>query len=219
MFTGIIEGLGAVKGITQKDKGFVFRIAPYFILDDPKQGESIAVNGVCLTATTIAPGFFTADASPETLSRSNLGDLKAGDVVNLERALRFSDRIGGHLVSGHIDGTGSILEKRPLGQFVLISVAVPQNFERYIIEKGSIALDGISLTVNNCGPGRFSVSIIPHTAGITTLDKREAGGKVNIELDIIGKYIEKLLMLKGPAGAAEEGKKLDQSFLARHGFM
>ena len=219
MFTGIVEGLGAIRQITRKDSGLVLEIAPCFVLDDPEEGESIAVNGACLTAASILSGSFKADVSPETISRSNLGDLKAGDVVNLERALRLSGRLGGHLVSGHIDGVGRILEKRPLGRFVLISVAVPLDFDRYIIEKGSIALDGVSLTVNSCGPGRLSVSMIPHTADITTLGRRKAGDKVNIELDLIGKYIEKLLRPKRPEGEAEKDDGFDRAFLARHGFI
>lgn len=218
MFTGIVEGLGRVKTVSPKGEGLVFIIEPGFELADPKEGESIAVNGVCLTALEISSKTFSVDISPETLSRSNLGEVRIGDAVNLERALRLSDRLGGHLVSGHIDGVGRITEKRPVGHFILFSVAVPHDFDRYIIEKGSIAMDGISLTVNSCLNGGFSVSVIPHTARITTLGQRRVGDKVNIELDLVGKYIEKLVMSRKPDDVKETAK-LNQTFLARYGFM
>jgi riboflavin synthase len=219
MFTGIVEGLGRIRAVAPNGEGLVFKIEPDFALTDPKEGESIAVNGVCLTALEISSKTFSVDVSPETLSRSNLGEIKIGDLVNLERALRLSDRLGGHLVSGHIDGVGRITEKRPVGRFVLFSVAVSHDFDRYIIEKGSIAVDGISLTVNSCPNGGFSVSVIPHTAQITTLGRRKVGDKVNIELDLVGKYIEKLVISRDRAGDAKEGARLDQTFLARHGFI
>ncbi|MGQ9498888.1 MAG: riboflavin synthase [Dissulfurimicrobium sp.] len=218
MFTGIVEGLGRIRAVVPKGEGLVFKIEPDFALIDSKEGESIAVNGVCLTALEISSKMFRADVSPETLSRSNLGELKTGDVVNLERAIRLSDRLGGHLVSGHIDGVGIITEKRPVGSFILFSVSIPQGFDRYIIEKGSIAVDGISLTVNSCSSTGFSVSIIPHTAQITTLGRRKIGDKVNIELDLVGKYIEKLVIPHN-SDDAKETAKLNKTFLARHGFL
>ncbi|MGB9711597.1 MAG: riboflavin synthase [Dissulfurimicrobium sp.] len=219
MFTGIVEGLGRVKAVSPKGNGLVFAIEPNFELDDPREGESIAVNGVCLTALGVSSGMFSADVSPETLSRSNLGDLRPGDMVNLERAVRFSDRLGGHLVSGHIDGVGRVIEKRSIGGFVIFTVAVPNGFDRYIIEKGSIAVDGVSLTVNGCSNGVFSVSVIPHTARITTLGRRRTGEKVNIELDLVGKYIEKLLVPVDRDRDKKGGAGLDQAFLARYGFI
>ena len=219
MFTGIVEGLGRIMAVAPKGEGLVFTIEPDFALTDPKEGESIAVNGVCLTALEISSKTFSADVSPETLSRSNLGVARVGDAVNLERAMMLSDRLGGHLVSGHIDGVGRITEKRHAGGFIIFSVAAPQGFDRYIIEKGSIAVDGISLTVNSCANGGFSVSIIPHTARVTTLGGRRPGDKVNIELDLVGKYIEKLVMSRDRAGDTKEGARLDQTFLARHGFI
>ncbi len=163
MFTGIVEGMGTIEGMRRTAKGLILEIRPEFSLVDPREGESIAVNGVCLTATTITESGFTADVSPETLSRTTLGGLKTGDKVNLERALRLTDRLGGHIVSGHIDGVGEILERRDLTDFILFKVSIPRGLSKYIIEKGSVAVDGISLTVNSCDDFSFSLAIIPHT--------------------------------------------------------
>jgi riboflavin synthase len=193
MFTGIIEGMGTIKGIKPSGEGLCFGIHPDFPIDDPKEGESISVNGVCLTGTTISESFFSADISPETLSRSTLGLHKKGARVNLERALRFSDRLGGHLVSGHVDCVGEIVEKKPVGKFTIFEISLSPELDRYIIEKGSIAVDGMSLTVNTCSPGRFSVAIIPHTAKLTTIGIKKTGDLVNIETDMIGKYVERFV--------------------------
>ena len=217
MFTGIVQGLGTVKGARRTAKGVVLDIRPDFPLDDPKEGESIAVNGVCLTATTISSSGFTADVSPETLSRTTLGALQPGHRVNLERALRLADRLGGHIVTGHIDGVGEILERRELADFTLFQVSIPQGLERYIIEKGSVAVDGISLTVNGCSGNAFDLAIIPHTARLTTLSFRRAGDKVNIEVDIVGKYIEKLLF-SSKQGSKGRGR-ISMEFLAEQGFL
>ncbi len=218
MFTGIIQGLGTVKSVRKMAEGSVLAIEPDFELDECELGESIAVNGVCLTATTISAASFTADVSPETLSRTTLGSLGPGSRVNLERALRLSDRLGGHIVSGHIDCTGEVIERRELRNFTLFSFRISSRYDRYLIEKGSVAIDGISLTVNSCGNGEFSVAIIPHTLGLTTLGFRKVGHRVNIELDVIGKYVEKLL--QGSGGSKEnEASALDTAFLARHGFL
>ncbi len=217
MFTGIVQGLGTITGIRRSGTGALLDIKAGFVLEEPQVGESIAVNGVCLTAVSISADAFTADVSPETLSRSTLGRLRPGYRVNLERALRLSDRLGGHLVSGHVDGVGRIMGKRVLSQFNLYTISVPDGLDRYIIEKGSVAVDGISLTVNSCSRGRFQVAVIPHTADITTMGLRDVGHEVNIEVDIIGKYIEKLLA----SGKSEEmprgGISLD--LLARNGFI
>ncbi len=218
MFTGIVQGLGTVKSVKKMAEGSVLAIAPDFVLEDPEEGESIAVNGVCLTATTISSDFFTADVSPETLSRSTLGELGPGSRVNLERALRLSDRLGGHIVSGHIDCTGQVLERKELRQFTLFRFRIDAKYDRYLIEKGSVTIDGISLTVNSCTSGEFSVAIIPHTLSITTLGFRKVGDRVNIEVDVIGKYVEKLLKGGMDAGAAGEGS-LDTEFLAKYGFI
>ncbi len=217
MFTGIIEGLGRISSIRHAGRGVSLAIESGFPLEDPEIGESIAVNGVCLTATSISLGAFTAEVSPESLSRTTLGNLKRGDKVNLERALRLSDRLGGHLVSGHVDAVGRILERKALGDFTLFTFSVPPELSRYLIEKGSVAVDGISLTVNSCDKGSFSVSVIPHSAQITTMGFKTTGDKVNIEVDLVGKYIEKLI------GAKEKGEKgregLDTGLLARYGFI
>ncbi len=220
MFTGIIEGLGEIKQISPFGKGIRIAVKPNFLLKNPELGESISVNGVCLTATTIDEHSFTADVSPETLSRTTLGTLRVGEKVNLERALCLGARLGGHLVSGHIDCVGLIKEKRDLGDFFLFRVEIPKKFSKYVIEKGSIAIDGISLTVNQCNLDEFSVAVIPHTASITTMGFRSAGDKVNIEFDVIGKYIEKLLQ-QGDKEITNTKKSdsIDLEFLARHGFL
>ncbi len=217
MFTGIIQGLGTLKAVRQAGQGLVFTIHPDFSIKDPQEGESIAVNGVCLTATAISEDVFSVEVSPETLSRTTLPGLRVGGRVNLERALRPSDRLGGHLVSGHVDGIGEVIEEEHLSQFTLFTIAIPESLDRYIIEKGSVAVDGISLTVNSCNKGRFSVAIIPHTAKLTTMGFRKKGDKINIEVDLIGKYIEKLVL----AGHIKPEKQtnIDTEFLAQHGFI
>jgi riboflavin synthase len=217
MFTGIIQGLGTLKDVRQAGQGLVLTIHPDFSIKDPQEGESIAVNGVCLTAATISHNVFSVEVSPETLSRTTLPGLRVGSRVNLELALRLSDRLGGHLVSGHVDGIGEVIEKEHLNRFTLFTIAIPESLDRYIIEKGSVAIDGISLTVNSCNKGRFSVAIIPHTAKLTTMGFRNKGDKINIEVDLIGKYIEKLLL----AGHIKSEKltNIDTEFLAQHGFI
>lgn len=218
MFTGIILGKGTIFEKRPAGGGMLFGIAADFALPEPEEGESIAVNGVCLTAREIKGRRFLVDVSPESLSRTNLGNLTTGSVVNLERALRLADRLGGHMVSGHVDATSEVLEKKPLGDFVLFTFAVPQGFGRYIIEKGSIAIDGISLTVNHVDDKTFAVSIIPHTLMVTTLGAIKAGDRVNIEVDLIGKYVEKLLAAKEGEGAGH-GSRINPAFLAEHGFL
>lgn len=216
MFTGIIQGTGTIIGRRSAGGGLSCDFRTSFVFTEPEEGESVAVNGVCLTAYEIGPHRFTADISPETLSRTTLAHLAMGHLVNLERALRLSDRLGGHLVSGHVDCIGRLAETRRQGDFTILSFSVPRQTDRYIIEKGSIAIDGISLTVNQCGPGRFSVSIIPHTMQATTLGILRVGGTVNIEVDVIGKYVEKLL--QGRSGPLE-GSGISPSFLADKGFL
>ncbi len=218
MFTGIIQGLGAVTGISPIKNGTRLFIRPEFELKEPQLGESIAVNGVCLTLTSMKSGAFSVDVSPESLKRTTLSSIKINDKVNLERALRLSDRLGGHIVSGHVDTVARVTSRDERGDFIFFSFSLDPSLDRYIIEKGSIAIDGISLTVNRCRPGSFSVAIIPHTAKMTTLSFRKAGDEVNIELDVLGKYIEKLL-LPSKDGASKNKPSVDIEFLARHGFV
>jgi len=216
MFTGIVQGRGSVTGYRSVRGGQALDIDADFVIDNPEEGESIAVNGVCLTAYNISGRRFTADVSPETLSRSTLGELRVGRSVNLERALRLCDRLGGHIVSGHVDCIGRLVDIGREGDFTILSFSVPAEQDTYIIEKGSISIDGISLTVNQCGGGRFSVSIIPHTMQTTTLGALKNGGAVNIEVDIIGKYVEKLL--GGKDGSPDQAIEINRGYLAEKGF-
>lgn len=218
MFTGIIQGRGKIIEKRPAGGGLLFGIESDFELSDPEEGESIAVNGVCLTAREIRGRRFLVDVSPESLQRTNLGSVAVGSLVNLERALRLSDRLGGHLVSGHVDGAARILERQPLGDFVLFTFEVPPGLGRYIIEKGSITVDGISLTVNRCDEKIFAVSIIPHTLEVTTLGRLKPGSVVNIEVDLIGKYVEKLLSVQ-PEGGTGPRSGINPAFLAEHGFI
>lgn len=218
MFTGIILGKGEILEKRPVGGGMVFKLQADFDLTDPEEGESIAVNGVCLTAKEITARRFSVDVSPESLARTNLGNISLGGTVNLERALRLSDRLGGHMVSGHVDATAKVLERKALGDFVLFSFGVSEGLGKYIIEKGSIAIDGISLTVNQCDEESFSVSIIPHTLEVTTLGKLKQGDVVNIEVDLIGKYVEKLLSVKSEE-SGKQGSKINAAFLAEHGFL
>ena len=219
MFTGIIEGTGKLLAKRGAGGGLAFDLQAGFDLTDPEEGESIAVNGVCLTAYNIAGRKFTVDVSPESLSRTTLGDLGVGGTVNMERALRLSDRLGGHIVSGHVDCVATVSDRQPKGDFTLFSFSFPKEFGRYVIEKGSITINGISLTVNSCTESSFDVSIIPHTLKVTGLGELKRGGRVNIEVDIIGKYVEKMLQ----PGVTKNGQKTSNSginpaFLAENGF-
>ncbi len=195
----------------------VFCLEADFDLDDPQEGESIAVNGVCLTARDIEGRRFMVDVSPESLSRTGLGSLQPGSLVNLERALKLSDRLGGHLVSGHVDALGRVEERRAAGNFTLFTFSLPRSLVKYVIEKGSVAINGISLTVNSCEGELFTVSIIPHTLAVTNLGELKPGDRVNIEVDIIGKYVEKMVM--HTPDSAESGSKINSAFLAEHGFL
>jgi len=220
MFTGIIQGCGKIGGKRPAGGGLRLAIESDFDLSDPAEGESIAVNGVCLTARKIRGRRFLADVSPESLERTNLGRVAVGSMVNLERALRLSDRLGGHLVSGHVDGVARLVERQPLGGFVLFIFSMPPGLARYVIEKGSITVDGISLTVNRCDERIFAVSIIPHTLAVTTLGGLSTGSPVNLEVDLIGKYVENFLARgKGTAPDKNSNKPLDMEYLLKTGFI
>lgn len=217
MFTGIVLGQGTLKGKGARGKGMFFCLEADFDLPDPLEGESIAVNGVCLTATAIRGRAFDVDLSPETLSRTSLGNVGIGGTVNLERALRLTDRLGGHLVSGHVDGVVQVLQRVPEGDFTRFVFGIPLGLGRYIVEKGSVALDGVSLTVNSCDGASFSVAVIPHTLEVTAMGRLRPGSTVNLEVDIIGKYVEKLLAPRSDAAPALHG--ITSAFLAEHGFL
>ncbi|HID71038.1 MAG TPA: riboflavin synthase [Desulfobacterales bacterium] len=220
MFTGIIEGTGKLLSKRNTGGGMAFDLEAGFDLVNPEEGESIAVNGVCLTAYNIDGRKFTVDVSPESLSRTTLGKIAVGGSLNMERALQLSDRLGGHIVSGHVDCVASVLDRQPKGDFTLFSFGFPKEFGRYVIEKGSVTIDGVSLTVNSCGADTFEVSIIPHTLQITTLGMLKRGSKVNIEVDIIGKYVEKMLLPKDPGGGKTViDKTINEAFLAENGFV
>jgi len=197
MFTGIIEGLGVITAIRKSGKGMRLCLKPALTAEYqlPVAGESISVNGVCLTVSElkIQDSEFIFDISPETLKGTNLGELKVNDKVNLERALRATDRFGGHIVTGHVDGVGVIKDKRKEGEYTFYTFEAPLNILRYLVRKGSIAVDGISLTIIDIIDNSFKVAIIPHTLKVTTLGFKGVGDKVNLEADILGKYVEKFL--------------------------
>lgn len=217
MFTGIIQGLGTLVEKRPAGGGMIFGLEADFQLTDPEEGESIAVNGVCLTARNIKGKRFYVDVSPESLERTGLGRLQTGNRVNLERALRLSDRLGGHLVSGHVDAQGQVEQRKSTGDFTLFTFSLDPALTKYVVAKGSITINGVSLTVNTCERNRFSVSIIPHTLAITTLGGLREGDRVNIEVDMIGKYVEKLLAEKSAAG--EQPSRINPGFLAEHGYL
>ena len=211
MFTGIVEELGSVKALRREAGAARLTISASTVLGSTAIGDSICVNGVCLTVVEMNKSDFSADVAVETLKVTNLGELKTGARVNLERALQLSARIGGHLVSGHVDAVGRIREKRGEGNGWRIFIDAPEAVLRYVIKKGSIAIDGISLTVADVDPSGFSIAMIPHTAKLTTLGFKKAGDSVNLETDIIGKYVERLL-----SGRVEGGVNLE--LLKKTGF-
>lgn len=215
MFTGIVNEVGTLLGIHRGANSAVLTIGAKTILEDVKLGDSIAVNGVCLTVTSFTPSQFTADVMHETLNRSSLGALRPGNPVNLERAMRADGRFDGHIVAGHIDGTGTIASIRRDDNAIRYTIRTTPAILRYIIEKGSIAIDGISLTVAEVGESWFSISAIPHTVAVTTLGEKRPGDTVNLENDVIGKYVEKLLRPQ-PQETAKGSLTLE--FLAQHGF-
>ena len=221
MFTGIIEGLGTVKSLTRAAGGLRVGIEADFPMDGLKVGDSIAVSGACLTAVHSQDNIFEVDVAPETLSKTTLGQAKMGDRVNLERALRLGDRLDGHLVTGHVEGVGVVRAKRPVANATLFAFGVPEALSRYIVQKGSIAVDGISLTVNACKKTTFEVSIIPHTSKITTMGFKKVGDPVNVETDMIAKYVERFTrhFASGYAETENTTSSIDETLLTKTGFM
>ena len=219
MFTGIVEGLGTLTGIRPSGHGSRLTVNADFDLDRTKIGDSIAVNGACLTAVSVAGRRFEADVSPETLEKTTFGQAKIGERVNLERALRLSDRIDGHLVSGHVDARGTITQKVSSSNATIVTFEIPADLSRYIIPKGSVAVDGISLTVNRCEGRSFDVSVIPHTGLVTTIGFKKRGDAVNIESDMIGKYVERFIARDRAEGKNDGKSPIDMELLARSGFL
>ena len=221
MFTGIIESFGTIKRIESKGEGKVLHIGCDLDLSETKMGDSIAVNGACLTVVGLEKNTFKVDMAPETVERTTFKQLTKGSRVNIERALRLSDRIDGHLVSGHIDGTGIISSIKKKSNAVIIKIDIGSKLAADMIEKGSIAIEGISLTINQCSDKDFEVSIIPHTAGITTIGLKHVGDKVNIETDMIGKYVKKIVLGSVSRNdALSKGQRdISMELLAKNGFL
>jgi riboflavin synthase len=206
MFTGIVEEIGVVQEATlDQERDNALSIRCDTAIEEAKLGDSIAVNGVCLTVTTLTPESFSVGVSPETLRRTSLGDLRAGSPVNLERSLRFGGRMGGHYVQGHVDGAGTITDVIPDGESLRVTIAPPPNLLPYIVEKGYIAVDGVSLTVAERHPDRFVIALVAYTQGAVIMGRQAAGARVNLEVDILAKYVENVLLYReGNTYAARE---------------
>ncbi len=215
MFTGIVEEIGTVERVQHGQHSAVLAIRASKVLEDTKIGDSIAVNGICLTVTALPAGKFLADVMHETLNRSSLANLKNGSRVNLERAMQANGRFGGHIVSGHVDGIGTILQTKRDDTAVWYTIGAGPQILRYVVEKGSVTVDGISLTVAAVSEESFSISAIPHTVEQTILKDKGAGDSVNLETDIIGKYVEKLMQ---PASSDTPKSRITEEFLSRYGF-
>ncbi len=218
MFTGLIEGMGRVAAVERAGGAARLRIEALYELGVPELGESIAVSGVCLTAVECFPNGFAVDVSPETMRRTTFDGLSPGSKVNLERSLRLGERLGGHIVTGHVDSVCRVASRAEEGGAIIFRFQAEPRSAALLVPKGSVALDGISLTVNEVEAGQFSVTIIPHTARVTTIGERRPGERLNLECDIVGKYVARLVAayLKQP-GASPEG--LSKEFLAEHGFL
>jgi riboflavin synthase len=214
MFTGLIEDVGKVLKIAKAGSSGRLDVSTAIPIGEIGMGDSVAVNGICLTVVEIAPTRISFDVSPETIDRTAFKQLRQGHHVNLERALRLGDRLGGHIVSGHVDCVATVVSRREISGNFVFDFSMPGKFTRYVIEKGSVAIDGISLTVNAVSGGGFSVNIIPHTAEQTNLQFRKAGDVVNIETDILGKYVERLL-----SGKTERDGGVTMELLAKNGFL
>jgi riboflavin synthase len=219
MFTGLIEGIGTLLRTERHGPDARMVISPAFKLENPVLGESIAVDGACLTVIDFDAGSFGADVSAETLARTTLGTKVSGSRLNLERALKLGDRLGGHLVTGHVDSVAVLKERRSQGRSLRLSFELSPDLARFVVEKGSIAINGISLTVNGVSNGGFDVNIVPHTASVTTLTDLQVGSRVNIETDLIGKYIHRLMSAgQGSGGDNGPGRGIDLDLLRRNGF-
>lgn len=216
MFSGIVEEMGVVKSLVRGLAGARLSILAGAVLKDLQLGESVSVSGACLTAAEVGETDFAVDVSVETLDVTTLGTLRAGAAVNLERALKLNDRLGGHLVTGHVDGTGTLRERTQTGNTVLLTLEVPEPILRYCIPKGSITVDGVSLTINSVSVNGVSVAIIPHTAKVTTLGIKQPGDAVNLESDLIGKYVERLLQSSGQL-PEKSAPVIDRDYLEKHG--
>lgn len=216
MFTGIVEEVGAIRNIKRGQHSAVLTIHAKTVLEETRIGDSIAVNGICLTVTRLFPDGFSADVMHETLNRSSLAGLAAGSMVNLERAMAANGRFGGHIVAGHVDGVGHIANIRRDDTAVWYTVHAGPEILRYVVEKGSITIDGISLTVARVDADSFAISAIPHTVAVTVLADRKVGDPVNLETDIIGKYVEKLL--RPAPEAPQRNAGITKEFLTRYGF-
>jgi riboflavin synthase len=216
MFSGIVAEVGTVKAFAGDGEAASLLIEASPAFADVVVGESIAINGVCLTAVRRQGSTFAVDVSPETLRATNLGELRPGDGVNLERSLSLNDRLGGHLVSGHVDGVGTIVDKRPEASALHYVIQLPKSLLRYLVPKGSIAVDGISLTVVACHADTFQITVIPHTAAVTTIERKGVGATVNLECDMIGKYVERVLQARLEGESAASGE-LQLALLRRHG--
>jgi len=216
LFTGLIQDVGKIQSVNRRSGGISLTISTQLDLSAAKIGDSISVEGVCLTVVKLSGHTFTAEVSPETLRRTTLATARERQSVNLETALKMSDPMGGHFVAGHVDGTGEIIETVPEGNSIRYRFRVPREIGRFLIEKGSIAVDGISLTVMGCHDQEFSVSVIPLTTRATTLGLKKAGDRVNLENDLIAKYVEKFVHQRNDLGP--ETSRIDAAFLARHGF-
>ncbi len=210
MFTGIVEEIGSVASIARRGAGAVLEVSTGLPMDEIRTGDSLSVSGACLTVTGKGPRRFSADVSAETLSRTTMRTLRAGSRVNLERAMAVSGRLGGHLVYGHVDGTGTVREIRPVGDSRVFHIDTDPSIMKYLVFKGSVAVDGVSLTVSEVRPGGFEVAIIPLTMDRTTFGGMRPGDMVNVETDIIGKYV--LRFLEG------KGSGISEDFLKKHGF-
>jgi riboflavin synthase len=217
MFTGLVEELGKIKTIVHGANSVKLTVTANHIIRDMKIGDSIAVNGTCLTVVAFADTWFTADVMPETVKSTVLASFASGDTVNLERTLRVGDRFGGHIVSGHVDGVGTIIGKEKNDNAIIVRVKAAPEVMRYIVKKGSIAIDGISLTVVEEKQDCFTVSLIPHSAAMTTLGFKKSGDLVNLEVDVVGKYVEKLLGLQS-SQSDHKTSNISTNFLQQHGF-